>query len=1151
MPDEKVEKKASKKRPFAGRVFCVFAWVAGLAVAVILLAMCGVAWILTPERLTVIAGRQANKLLNADVGLSRVEITVWRTFPHLILDVDSLVVRSRAFDGLPESERLKMPADADTLLVVGSFHGALNVPALLAGNISLSDIRIGASRINAVVYDAETANFDITYSSVDSVGNSTETLLVPDVRIDRFEIQDSLPIRYYSVPDSMNLALTVFKSPLLTGNDDGYHVELNAGMDMILPPELHYKSLDMSINGNVAWSYSRPDIVELNDFELGVGALKPKFDMALNLAGPMTLGRFHMSFAGVSPNDLLSVVPDAYREKIGDIDTDMKADLEVVLLSPYVIGVDSGLPSMDVSFAVPRCRLLYDRKYELKSFAFEGKMNVLDGDVDRAVLEVGSLQASVAGAVIDLKGRFTNLTTDPYVDAVVNADVDFAKVPGALMAELPGELTGSVDFDSKVRMRLSDMNVGRFHRILLDGKLGLRNLNYIVPDSGMGVYARDVEFRLGTNTSFVTDARRVDSLLTASVKLDTLSFVYEGMKVRLSNANIGAGCLNKPRGADSTVVMPFGAVLKIGTLNYEDADSSMFRLRDVAWNAMLRRYEGQKNVPMLQLFGDIRRAFFTDRSNYLMLQKGHVDVTAHLRKRRVIPQRIKVRYDSIIMNNPGISQDSAVSILRAQYASRSRTDSVAYERISLDLGNDVKKLLRRWNVSGHLSAERGGAFTPHFPIRNRISHFDLSFSTDSLVLNDIRYDAGRSDFTMKGAVRGITRAVTRGAPLDIDFRVKCDTLNVNELVQAAYVGASYAGRTESVVGIADVPMDDSEFDRLADAANSSDTIGALLVPMNLKADVRIDADNIVYSDMCMRDFNGRLMVNDGVMTLRNLSARSDIGSARMTALYMAPTKSDIHFGMGLQLDGIKVKEFIGMMPAVDSLMPLLNSFEGIISADVVATSDIDSTMNIVMPSLDAAVKLNGHNMVLLDAETFRIIAKWLMFKDKKISGNKIDDMSVELLIRNSTVELFPFVFDFDRYRLAVMGSNDLNLNYKYHVSVLKSPLPFKFGINISGNADKMKIRLGGAKYKPGKAGERLAIVDTTRVNLMKEIDRVFQRGAKAARLGPLKVEPISPAMDADEPGDTISAQDSLLFIREGLIEAPLDSVPTTTNVKEK
>lgn len=256
----------------------------------------------------------------------------------------------------------------------------------------------------------------------------------------------------------------------------------------------------------------------------------------------------------------------------------------------------------------------------------------------------------------------------------------------------------------------------------------------------------------------------------------------------------------------------------------------------------------------------------------------------------------------------------------------------------------------------------------------------------------------------------------------------------------------------------------------------------------------------------------------------------------MTALYSAPDKKNIRFGFGLLLDNIDVKQFIGMMPAVDSMMPLLSSFQGKINADIAATTDVDSTMNIVIPSLDAALKLTGDSLVLLDAETFRTVSKWLMFKNKK--QNVVPHMEVEMLIDDSRVELFPFVFDFDRYRLAVMGSNDLALNFKYHISVLKSPVPFKFGINLSGNADKMKVRLGGAKYKPGKSGETIAIVDTARVNLLKEIDNVFRSGTRRARLGALKVKAKPAVVDFDSASDTISRADSLLFIKEGLIEVP-------------
>lgn len=327
-----------------------------------------------------------------------------------------------------------------------------------------------------------------------------------------------------------------------------------------------------------------------------------------------------------------------------------------------------------------------------------------------------------------------------------------------------------------------------------------------------------------------------------------------------------------------------------------------------------------------------------------------------------------------------------------------------------------------------------------------------------------------------------------------------------------------------------------ELDSLANQATSIGEVSAILVPVNLNAGMTIGARNIVYSNMLMHNFNGELLVGNGAVNLRNLSASSKIGSAKLTALYSAPDKQNIRFGFGLLMKNIDVRQFIDMMPAVDSLMPLLSSFQGKINADIAATTDVDSTMNIVIPSLDAAVKLSGDSLVLLDAETFRTVSKWLLFKNKK--DNVIPHMEVEMLIGDSKVELFPFVFDFDRYRLAVMGSNDLALNFKYHISVLKSPIPFKFGINMSGNPDKMKVRLGGAKYKPGKSGETIAIVDTARVNLLREIDNVFKSGARNARLGGLKIDNRPEKLDLDALNDTISRADSLLFIKEGLIEAP-------------
>jgi hypothetical protein len=288
------------------------------------------------------------------------------------------------------------------------------------------------------------------------------------------------------------------------------------------------------------------------------------------------------------------------------------------------------------------------------------------------------------------------------------------------------------------------------------------------------------------------------------------------------------------------------------------------------------------------------------------------------------------------------------------------------------------------------------------------------------------------------------------------------------------------------------------------------------------------------------------MAYDGNINLNRLSAKADIGSVDLTALYSAPTKHDISFGFSLGVHDFYIDRFGQLMPfVVDSLMPIMNGFKGIINADVAAITSVDSLMNIDLPSLHAAIKISGDSLVLLDHDTFRTLSRWLLFKNK--NRNMIDHMAVEMTIDNSQLEFYPFMFDIDRYRLGVMGHNDLAMNLNYHISVLKSPLPFKFGINVTGNADKMKIRLGRARFKENMVGERTAIAETTRVNLVQEIERVFRRGARAARLGRLNIaQRPTQLTDNDIANDTISHADSLAFANEGLITMPVDTTAVST-----
>lgn len=84
-----------------------------------------------------------------------------------------------------------------------------------------------------------------------------------------------------------------------------------------------------------------------------------------------------------------------------------------------------------------------------------------------------------------------------------------------------------------------------------------------------------------------------------------------------------------------------------------------------------------------------------------------------------------------------------------------------------------------------------------------------------------------------------------------------------------------------------------------------------------------------------------------------------------------------------------------------------------------------------------------------------------MFKNKK--ENMFDSISVNITVDNGAVKVYPFVVEIDRYRAAVGGTQNLDMSFNYHVSILKSPLPFKAGVDLYGNLDKVKFRDNACK----------------------------------------------------------------------------------------
>lgn len=1123
---------------------------AALAVILLVAALITVAVsYLQPEKLTPLAVGYANEYLDADLEADRIEISFWNTFPRFDLDIRGLKLRSKAFDSLPDSVRTRLPEYADSLLSLARFNAAINIPRLMVGGIALYDITIDSPRINLVRATPEVWNFDIFPPSADKPEKDMP-LSIPDFSMGTFRIDGGFPLRYLSLPDSIDASLRLTTTELQGGGAPVYKLDI-AGFTSASVPSLTVNRLQLGLGGDINWSASRPMHASLCDFRLTVGQVEATLNTSLDFEHDLRVETLAFDMPLTPLDRFIALIPVSMRGELAKVDADLSLSCAMRLTRPYCPAEDS-IPSFEMLLNVPEGSARYDGM-SLDRFELLATAKVDGSDLDRSTIDISRLTAIGEGMGFGLTGHITDIISDPEVNGTFKGGLNVQHLPKSLLAMLPCKVQGNLRADCNFDLRKSYLDKEDFHKIQLNGRATLSGLLVEMPQLPAHIYSREMELHLGTSSSFSNDNVSVDSLLTASLRIDTLSCIIEGYDMRGRGLSIGVGCRNTLSSADTTQINPIGGRLHADRFTLRtDVDSTRLHLRDATVGGALTRFRGNARQPQARLNISTGTALYADRINRAMLSDAKASLTVHPSASEQAQRRF-ARYDSLRRAHPGLPADSLRAMLsaitRAERAARRASSSAAAPRRSdvtaetsadITVDRPLRRLLRNWQAQGSLHAARMRLFTPLFPLRNRITDLDVDFSTDSIHIHETHARVGHSDFALSGSITNISRALTSrngSQPLVANFNLNCDTINVNELAGAIFAGAAFAER-DSTSAIAIVPVDDnideSALQSSVDKAAAIDSTAVLIIPSNLEATFDIRAQHIVYSDLMFHDFKGTLNAFGGALNLAQLGARSDIGSLNLNALYTAPTKHDASFAFGLRVDGFHIAEFLDLVPAIDSLMPLLNDFGGVINADIAATTGLDSAMNIDIPSLRAAVKLSGDSLVVMDDETFRTIGKWLLFKDK--GHNMIDSMTVEMIVDNSQMQMFPFMFNLDRYKLGVMGSNDMAMNLNYHIAVLKSPLPFKFGINISGSPDNMKIRLGKAKFNEKNMARTVSIADTTRINLVQEIRNVFSRGVRNGKLKKLEFNKVSDAIiDIDAASDTISASDSLYFIREGLL----------------
>ncbi|MBR3946424.1 MAG: hypothetical protein IKJ56_04890, partial [Bacteroidales bacterium] len=224
------------------------------------------------------------------------------------------------------------------------------------------------------------------------------------------------------------------------------------------------------------------------------------------------------------------------------------------------------------------------------------------------------------------------------------------------------------------------------------------------------------------------------------------------------------------------------------------------------------------------------------------------------------------------------------------------------------------------------------------------------------------------------------------------------------------------------------------------------------IPANLNCKLNLKLDTVKFAGLKMNDLNGDITMQNSTVSIKDLKTTSNVGDLKVNAIYTCNNPDSAKAGLDLIGTNITVEDLLTAFPMIDSILPMLSSFEGKLDCELSAITDLDKEMEPVLPTLQTACHLNGKNLVLLDGETFTTVAKYLLFKKK--TKNVIDNMSVEFTIDKNMLSVYPFTLSMDKYKVAVSGKMDFDFKYFFHISVLEPKALPNLGINVQTKEPK-------------------------------------------------------------------------------------------------
>ena len=321
-----------------------------------------------------------------------------------------------------------------------------------------------------------------------------------------------------------------------------------------------------------------------------------------------------------------------------------------------------------------------------------------------------------------------------------------------------------------------------------------------------------------------------------------------------------------------------------------------------------------------------------------------------------------------------------------------------------------------------------------------IAQADTRITPEAMNLTRFDLTVGRSDLQATGKISNYLPYVMAGGTLQGNLSLSSSQLDLNELLT-----------TE------DTPDSNAAADS---TATDTTSLSVFIVPEDLDLSMQARVKKIIFDNMTLGNFTGKVSVKNGTASLDGISVDALGGNISANGSYStASSTTSPRVSLALGIKEASFKETFEQLDYVQQLVPLFAKTGGNYSISANLDTRLDSQMSPILNSLTAKGSLQSKNIEIQNLEVFDLLANLL--KNDKLRKVEAKDINIRFAITDGRVQTSPFDLKIGNTKLTLSGSTGLDqtIDYTALIDLSKEKV-------ISDYVGIVEARIGGTFAKP-------------------------------------------------------------------------------------